>query len=55
MPALSAYLIVGATAAVVTFITVPVVRRLSIRIGAVAPADERHVHLVPTPAVAVRR
>jgi UDP-GlcNAc:undecaprenyl-phosphate GlcNAc-1-phosphate transferase len=49
MPALSAYLIVGATAAVVTFLTVPFVRRLSIRIGAVAAPDERHVHLVPTP------
>lgn len=49
MPALSAYLIVGATAAVVTFVSVPFVRRLSVRIGAIAPADERHVHLVPTP------
>jgi UDP-GlcNAc:undecaprenyl-phosphate GlcNAc-1-phosphate transferase len=49
MPALSAYLIVSATAAVVTFLSVPFVRRLSIRIGAIAPADERHVHLVPTP------
>jgi UDP-GlcNAc:undecaprenyl-phosphate GlcNAc-1-phosphate transferase len=49
MPALSAYLIVSTTAAVVTFLSVPLVRRLSIRIGAIAPADERHVHLVPTP------
>lgn len=49
MPALSAYLIVGATAAVVTFLAVPLVRHLSIRIGAVAEPDERHVHLVPTP------
>jgi UDP-GlcNAc:undecaprenyl-phosphate/decaprenyl-phosphate GlcNAc-1-phosphate transferase len=49
VPALSAYLIVGVTAAVVTFITVPLVRRLSIRIGAVAAPDERHVHLEPTP------
>ena len=49
MPALSAYLIVGIAAAVVTFSTVPLVRRLSIRIGAVAAPDERHVHLEPTP------
>jgi UDP-GlcNAc:undecaprenyl-phosphate GlcNAc-1-phosphate transferase len=49
VPALSAYLTVGVAAALVTFITVPLVRRLSIRIGAVAPPDERHVHLVPTP------
>ncbi len=49
MPALSAYLIVGIAAAVVTFLTVPLVRRLSIRIGAVAAPDERHVHLEPTP------
>lgn len=49
MPALSAYLIVGATAAVVTFFSVPLVRRLSIRIGAIAAPDERHVHLEPTP------
>jgi UDP-GlcNAc:undecaprenyl-phosphate GlcNAc-1-phosphate transferase len=49
MPALSAYFVVGVTAAVVTFLAVPLVRRLSIRIGAVAPPDERRVHLVPTP------
>jgi UDP-GlcNAc:undecaprenyl-phosphate GlcNAc-1-phosphate transferase len=49
VPALSAYLIVGATAAVVTFFSVPLVRRLSIRIGAIAAPDERHVHLEPTP------
>ena len=49
MPALSAYLIVGATAAVVTFFSTPLVRRLSVRLGAVAAPDERHVHLVATP------
>jgi UDP-GlcNAc:undecaprenyl-phosphate GlcNAc-1-phosphate transferase len=41
--------VVGATAALVTFFAVPIVRRLSIRIGAIAAPDERHVHLVPTP------
>lgn len=49
MPALSAYLIVGATAAVVTFLATPLVRRLSVRLGAVAQPDPRHVHLEPTP------
>lgn len=49
MPALSAYLTVGAAAALITFLAVPLVRRMSIRIGAVAAPDERHVHLVPTP------
>jgi UDP-GlcNAc:undecaprenyl-phosphate/decaprenyl-phosphate GlcNAc-1-phosphate transferase len=49
VPALSAYLIVGIAAAVITFLTVPLVRRFSIRIGAVAAPDERHVHLEPTP------
>ena len=49
MPALFAYLTVGAVAALVTFFAVPLVRSVSIRIGAVAPPDDRHVHLVPTP------
>lgn len=49
MPALSAYFWVGAAAAIATFLAVPVVRRLSIRLGAIAPPDERHVHTEPTP------
>ncbi len=48
MPPLSAYLIVGATAAIVTFLTTPLVRRFSIRIGAVAQPDARNVHLEAT-------
>lgn len=49
MPALSAYLTVGAVAAAVTFVLIPVVRRLSARMGAVVEPDERHVHTRPTP------
>lgn len=48
-PSLSAYLLVAAVAAVITFVATPVVRRLSIRLGAVAAPDERHVHTEPTP------
>lgn len=49
MPALSAYLWVGAVAATVTFLLVPVTRRAAVRYGAVVKPDVRHVHLVPTP------
>ena len=48
-PSLSAYLLVAAVAAVITFLATPVVRRLSIRLGAVAAPDGRHVHTEPTP------
>ncbi len=48
-PSLSAYILVAAVAAVITFLATPVVRRLSIRLGAVAAPDERHVHTEPTP------
>ena len=49
MPALSAYLAVGATAAVVTFLLIPLVIRISPRLGAVVEPDERRVHTRPTP------
>lgn len=49
MPSASAYLIVGATAAVVTFVLIPVVIRLSPRLGAIVEPDERRVHTHPTP------
>ncbi len=49
MPSLSAYIVVGAVAAVVTFVLIPVVRRLSEPLGAVVEPDERHVHTRPTP------
>ena len=38
-------------AALVTFSTVPLVRRLAVRLGAVVKPDERRVHLVPTPTL----
>ncbi|MDR0432527.1 MAG: undecaprenyl/decaprenyl-phosphate alpha-N-acetylglucosaminyl 1-phosphate transferase [Bifidobacteriaceae bacterium] len=43
------YLILGAIAAIVTYVSVPAVRRLARRIGAVTPVRERDVHTVPTP------
>ena len=49
MPAVSAYLIVGGTAAAVTFLLIPIVVRLSPRMGAVVAPDERRVHTRPTP------
>lgn len=49
MPSLSAYLIVGATAAVVTFLLIPLVIRLSPRMRAVVEPDARRVHTRPTP------
>jgi UDP-GlcNAc:undecaprenyl-phosphate/decaprenyl-phosphate GlcNAc-1-phosphate transferase len=49
VPALSAYLWVGAVAATVTFLLIPITRRTAVRYGAVIKPDERHVHLVPTP------
>ena len=49
MPSLSAYLIVGGTAALVTFLLIPIVIWLSPRMGAVVAPDERRVHTRPTP------
>ena len=49
MPSLSAYLIVGATAAAVTFVLIPLVIRLSPRMRAVVEPDARRVHTRPTP------
>ncbi len=49
MPSLSAYFIVGATAAAVTFVLIPIVIRLSPRFGAVVEPSERRVHEQPTP------
>jgi UDP-GlcNAc:undecaprenyl-phosphate GlcNAc-1-phosphate transferase len=49
VPALIAYLYVGAAAAVATFALVPLTRRLAVRYGAVVAPDDRHVHLAPTP------
>ncbi len=49
MPSLSAYLLVGGTAAAVTFVLIPLVIRLSPRMRAVVEPDARRVHTRPTP------
>lgn len=46
---LASYAIVAAAAAIATGLTVPLVRALSFRIGAVAEPGERHIHLNATP------
>ncbi len=51
MPALGSYLVVGAVAALVTFVTTPVVGRLARRFGWVAEPNDRTVHQVPLPDV----
>ncbi len=51
MPSIGSYLIVGAVAAVVTFATTPVVKRVAMRVGWVAHPNERTVHIVPLPDV----
>ncbi len=51
MADLQAYLLVGTTAAGVTFLATPVVRRLAVRIGAVVQPDERRVHDRATPTL----
>src|SRR4051794_13316989 len=45
------YAIVAAVAAGTTFALTPVVRRLSIHIGAVVAPDARRVHATPTPTL----
>ncbi len=49
MPPLSAYLMVGLATAVVTFASVPLVRRAAVHFGAVVEPGERRVHDLPTP------
>jgi UDP-N-acetylmuramyl pentapeptide phosphotransferase/UDP-N-acetylglucosamine-1-phosphate transferase len=44
VPSFAAYGVVFAAAALTTFALTPVVRRLSIRYGAVVKPDERRVH-----------
>jgi UDP-GlcNAc:undecaprenyl-phosphate GlcNAc-1-phosphate transferase len=51
MPGLGAYFVVGAVAAVATFLLTPIVRVLSLKFGAVVSPDERRVHDVPTPTL----
>jgi len=50
-PSSAAYAIVFIVAVAATFICVPLVRRLAVRLGAVVAPDERHVHESPTPTL----
>lgn len=45
------YAVVAGVAAVTTWVLTPLVRRLAIRVGAVARPDPRHVHERPTPTL----
>lgn len=51
MPDTAGYLIVGGVAALVTFLTTPLVAALCRRKGWMAAPDPRRVHLTPTPEV----
>jgi UDP-GlcNAc:undecaprenyl-phosphate GlcNAc-1-phosphate transferase len=51
MPGTGAYLVIGAVAALVTFVTTPVVVRVARRMGWVVQPDPRRVHKVATPDV----
>ena len=51
MPGTGAYLLLGALAAVVTFVTTPVVVAVARRMGWVVQPDERRIHKVATPDV----
>ena len=51
MPTTGAYLVIGAIAAMVTFITTPIVARVARRMGWVVEPDDRRVHKVATPDV----
>jgi UDP-GlcNAc:undecaprenyl-phosphate/decaprenyl-phosphate GlcNAc-1-phosphate transferase len=43
------YIFVFVVSAVVTFVTTPLVRRLSLRLGWIDQPSDRKVHPVPTP------
>lgn len=47
----AAYAVVFAVAAVVTGVLTPVVKRVSVSLGAIVSPDERRVHEVPTPSL----
>ena len=48
---MSAYLIVFLASAGTTFVATPIVRRLVVRVGAIAQPNDRTVHAVPTPTM----
>jgi UDP-GlcNAc:undecaprenyl-phosphate/decaprenyl-phosphate GlcNAc-1-phosphate transferase len=45
------YLVAGATSALVTLVATPLVRRLSVRVGAIAQPSDRMIHERPTPSM----
>ena len=51
MASMDDFLIVGAVAAVVTFVLTPLTRVLAFRVGAVASPSDRKVHEKPTPSL----
>ena len=51
MPSLGGYLIVGAAAALITFVVTPLVGRLARRLGWIYQPNERTVHTAPVPDV----
>ena len=51
MPGTGAYLLIGAIAAAVTFVTTPVVVKVARRVGWVVQPDPRRIHKVATPDV----
>ena len=51
MPRTGSYLLIGAIAAVVTFVTTPIVGKVARRLGWVVEPDDRRVHTVATPNV----
>ncbi|MYE55594.1 MAG: undecaprenyl/decaprenyl-phosphate alpha-N-acetylglucosaminyl 1-phosphate transferase, partial [Acidimicrobiaceae bacterium] len=50
MPPLLSFAIVGAVAAVTTFLLVPLTARVAVRAGASREPDVHHIHETPTPA-----
>ena len=53
MPGTGAYLVIGAIAAVATFLATPVVAIFARRMGWVVEPDDRRIHKVATPDVLV--
>ena len=51
MPSLGAYGVVLVIVTAMTFVGIPVVRRIAVRVGAVVKPDERRVHERPTPTL----
>jgi UDP-GlcNAc:undecaprenyl-phosphate GlcNAc-1-phosphate transferase len=51
VPSIAAYGVVLAVVAVTTFVGIPIMRRIAVRVGAVVKPDERRVHARPTPTL----